>query len=130
MKLGKLVRGTIETLYTDRFDAYRYEKRENEDGTTAQLLSKDPFIANMPCRISFVPNRQEDPKDRDVDSNPVITQPKLFSPPDCGLIVGDYVVARRIGDDGQVLATYTGPVGLPFAYPSHFECQIGVVTKA
>lgn len=130
MKLGKLVRGTIESLYTDRFDAYRYVEQEADDGTTEQILSQEPFISNKACRVSFVPNRQEDPKDTDVDSTPVKTQPKLFAPPDCGLLVGDYVVARRIGDDGEVLATYTGPIGLPFLYPSHLECQIGVVTKA
>lgn len=130
MKLGKLVRGTIESLYTDRFDAYRYVEQEADDGTTEQILSQEPFISNKACRISFVPNRQEDPKDTDVDSTPVKTQPKLFAPPDCGLLVGDYIVARRIGDDGEVLALYTGPIGLPFLYPSHLECQIGVVTKA
>lgn len=130
MKLGAVVRNTIEKLYTDRFDAYRYEPGENEDSTTDAKLSLAPYILNQKCRLSFVPNRQENSKDTDVDSNPILTQPKIFAAPDCGLKAGDYVFARRMADDEKtVLAEYTGPVGLPFLYPSHLECQIGEVRK-
>ena len=130
MKLGAVVRSNIEKLYTDRFDAYRYVEEDDEDGTTEMKISKTPHIINQRCRVSFVPNRQEDPKDTDVDSNPIRTQPKIFAAPDCGLAVGDYVVVRRLADDGKtVLAKYSGPVGLPFLYPSHLECQIGEVRK-
>lgn len=131
MKLGKIVRNAIEKLYTDVLDAYRYETVENADGTTSEILSATPFLAAQPCRVSFVPNRQENPKDSDVDSNPILTQPKIFVAPDSGLKEGDYVVAHRLADDGvTVLAEYVGPIGLPFLYPSHLEVQIGVVDKA
>lgn len=130
MKLG-MIRGIIEHMYQDRFDAYRYEPVLEDDGTTTQRLASSPFLADQPCRVSFVPNRQEDPKDSLQDATPVKTQPKIFAAPDCGLQVGDYVVARRLADDkSTVLATYTGPVGLPFLYPSHLECQIGEVRNA
>lgn len=129
--LGSFVRGPIEVYYTDRCDVYRYEQVENEDGTTETKLSDTPFLEDYACRISYVANRQEDPKDSDVDSNPILTQLKIFISEKSGVRAGDYIFARKMADDEEtVIAEYSGPAGLPFAHESHLEFQIGVVTKA
>lgn len=133
LKIEKFLRGPVEWMYTDRVTVWRYVQQPSldHDGTTEDILSALPHMTNVKCRVSFVPNRQEDPKDSDVDSTPIKTQPKIFLSPDADVLAGDWIVAERMADDGEtVLTTYSGPAGLPFKYPSHMEFQIGEVRKA
>lgn len=126
------VRTALEQYYTDRCTTYRYGPVLEEDGTTTEKLDmENPILVDHACRISYVANRQEDPKDSDVDSNPILTQPKIFINQAADVKAGDYMVAQKMDDDGKtVIFTYSGPIGLPFAHESHLEFQIGEVNKA
>ena len=56
-----------------------------------------------------------------VDDNPVKNTPKVFCKIDTDVQAGDYITLRRIGDDGSVMATFSGQIGLPSIYPTHKE---------
>ena len=118
MKLGAFS-GIITTTFTDKMDITRYVEQENPDGTTETALPDVPLYTDVSCRISFV--SEESPKDGTVDDNPVKNTPKVFCKIDTDVQAGDYITLRRIGDDGNVLATFSGQIGLPSIYPTHKE---------
>lgn len=109
----------VESLFTDRVDVYHYDTSVNSDGTTSVGLPDVPDIANVKCRISF--SSSDSPKDSEVDETPVKFSPKLFVPVGTEIKAGDFVVARRVGDGGDVLATYRGTVGMPNQFVTHKE---------
>lgn len=118
MKLGAFS-GIITTMFTDKMDITRYVEQENPDGTTETTLPDVPLYTDVSCRISFV--SEESPKDGAVDDNPVKNTPKVFCKIDTDVQAGDYITLRRIGDDGSVMATFSGQIGLPSIYPTHKE---------
>ena len=118
MKLGAFS-GIITTTFTDKMDITRYVEQENPDGTTETALPDVPLYTDVSCRISFV--SEENPKDGAVDDTPVKSIPKVFCKIDADVQAGDYITLRRIGDGGNVMATFSGQVGLPSIYPTHKE---------
>ena len=118
MRLGDFA-GIIATMFSDRMDITRYIDKENADGTTQTALSDTPVYENIPCRISF--SSDENPADTDIDNTPVKLTPKIFCGLNVDLQVGDIITVRRINDDGEVIATYSGKVGLPAVFISHKE---------
>lgn len=118
MKLGKFA-GIITTMFSDTMDITRYINKENADATTETILPDTPIYTNVACRISF--SSDENPSDADIDNTPLKLTPKIFCKIDADLQAGDYIVARRLDDDGKVIATYSGKVGLPAVYVSHKE---------
>ena len=118
MRLGDFA-GIITMMFTDKMDITRYVEQENPDGTTETALPDIPLYTDVSCRISFV--SEENPKDGAVDDNPVKNTPKVFCKIDTDVQAGDYITLRRIGDDGNVLATFSGQIGLPSIYPTHKE---------
>lgn len=118
MKLGAFS-GIITTMFTDKMDITRYVERTNSDGTTETELPDIPLYTDVSCRISFV--SEENPKDGTVDDNPVKSKPKIFCKIDADVQAGDYITVHRIGDNGNVMATFSGQVGLPSIYPTHKE---------
>lgn len=118
MKLGKFA-GIITTMFSDRVDITRYIDKENEDGSTETALPDTPIYTDVPCRISF--SSDENPGDTDIDNTPIKLTPKIFCKLDADLQAGDYVTVRRLDDDGNVIATYSGKVGMPAVHVSHKE---------
>lgn len=118
MKLGAFS-GIITTMFTDKMEITRYVERTNSDGTTETALPDIPLYTDVSCRISFV--SEENPKDGAVDDTPVKSIPKVFCKIDADVQAGDYITLRRIGDDGNVMATFSGQIGLPSIYPTHKE---------
>ena len=118
MKLGAFS-GIITTMFTDKMDITRYVEQENPDGTTETALPDIPLYTDISCRISFV--SEESPKDGAVDDTPVKSIPKVFCKIDADVQAGDYITLRRIGDGGNVVATFSGQIGLPSIYPTHTE---------
>lgn len=118
MKLGKFA-GIITTMFSDAMDITRYINKENADSTTETILPDTPIYTDVSCRISF--SSEENPGDTDIDNTPLKLTPKIFCKIDEDLQAGDYVVVRRLDDDGKVIATYSGKVGLPAVYISHKE---------
>lgn len=118
MKLGDFS-GIITTMFTDKMDINRYVDQSNEDGTTETVLPKLPIYTDVACRISFL--SEESPKDGTVDDNPVKANPKIFCKTTADVQPGDFITVRRLDDAGNVMATYSGQIGLPSTYITHKE---------
>lgn len=112
---GKLFTST----YTDTLTINRYTEIDNPDGTTGMGLPEEPLYSDVRCRISF--SQSDNPESGKEDSNPIYLQVKIFCSPDVDIQKGDALVAQRIGDDSNVIATYEGIANLPFKYVTHQE---------
>lgn len=127
MRLGDFA-GIITTMFLDKMDITRYIDKDNGDGTTQTVLSDTPVYTDVPCRISF--SSDENPADTDIDNTPLKQTPKIFCKVSADLQAGDYITVRRFNDDGEVIATYSGKVGLPNVYGSHKEALFSISGSA
>lgn len=118
MRLGDFA-GIITTMFSDKMDITRYVDIEMEDGSTQTALPDTPLHTDVSCRISF--SSEENPGDTDIDNTPLKLTPKIFCGLGADLRAGDYVTVRRLDDNNEVIATYSGKVGLPAIYSSHKE---------
>lgn len=118
--LGKL----FAVLYNDRMDIYRTAKESNDDDTTNISYDPTPLYTDIKCRLSF--SSDDTGSDSEVDRNPVRFSPKLFCGAEVDLQAGDYVVVRRLADDGSTSKTYQGQVALPSWYSTHQEAFIRI----
>lgn len=127
MKLSGFA-GIITTMFNDKMSIRRYEKSENNDGTTSTELSENPICTDIPCRISF--SSDESPKDSEVDEVPIRNVPKIFCKLDVDIQAGDIVTVNRYDDDGYIIATYEGKVGLPSVFITHKEALFSIERSA
>lgn len=127
MKLSGFA-GIITTMFNDKMSIRRYEKSENNDGTTSTKLSENPIYTDIPCRISF--SSDESPKDSEVDEVPIRNVPKIFCKLDVDIQAGDIVTVNRYDDDGYIIATYEGKVGLPSVFITHKEALFSIERSA
>lgn len=118
--LGKL----YAVLYNDRMDIYRTESRSTDDDTTDISYKPDPLYRDIPCRLSF--SSDDTGSDSEVDRNPVRFGPKLFCAADVDLKAGDYIVVRRLTDDGAVARVYEGRSARPSWYSTHQEALVQI----
>lgn len=127
MKLSSF--GKLLTLtYTDKLSINRYTEIENADGTIGMGLPETPLYSDVQCRISF--KNSDNPESNKDDTNPIYMQVKIFCNPNVDIKKGDILVAERVGDDGSILATYTGTANLPFRYVTHQEVLFAEVGDA
>lgn len=127
MKLGGFA-PIIASLFTDKMDINRYVDSPNSDGTTDTKLSETPVYTDIPCRISFATD--ENPRDKEVDNVPLKNVPKIFCKLDTDIKSGDFITVRRYNDDGEVVATYAGKVGLPSVFITHKEALFSIERSA
>lgn len=118
----------LSMLYDDQFDVYRTEKDLNPDQTTDIFYMQEPKYSNVPGRISFVSDDRG--SDTAVDATPIQYDPKLFCAPDVDIKAGDYIVLRRLDDQGNVTHTYKGRAAKPSWYTTHQEVFIRVNEEA
>lgn len=118
----------MTTMMTDTMDIYRYVETTNADGTTSLALTEQPLHADVYCRLSF--SAMDNPKDEDIDQNPIRYSPVVFCPSTVDIKAGDELVVRRIQDDGSVLMTYKGQAGQPASYPTHKETRFFIAESA
>lgn len=111
--------GIIKTMFSDRMSIRRYTTRTNSDQTTDSVLSSTDLYSNIPCRLSY--NSDESPKDRDVDNVPVQLVPKVFCGVEVDIKPGDLVTVTRFNDSGNIIATFSGTIGLPSVFITHKE---------
>lgn len=118
----------LSTMFTDAMDIRRYQDVENEDGTTDTVMPLEPIYANVPCRVSF--SSEDSPQDYEVDRVPIRVAPKIFCGPNIQIKAGDFVTVRRLNDIGEIIATYTGKLGLPSVYITHKEALFSIEESA
>jgi hypothetical protein len=127
MKLSSFA-SLINLMMKDKMDLYRQTERVNADLTTTMVFSANPLYSNVMCHLSF--GGLDNPGDSEVDNNPIKMTPKLFCPAGADIKAGDKVVVRRYKDDGSVMATYQGLLGLPLGYPTHMEVLFSIKGSA
>ena len=118
----------IESMFNDKMDINRYIDVANSDGTTDTRLSDAPIYTNVPCRVSF--STYDNPRDNEVDNVPVKNVPKIFCKLNADIKAGDFITVRRYSDNGQVIATYAGKVGLPSVLITHKEALFSIERSA
>lgn len=118
----------ITTMLTDKMDIRRYVDKDNDDGTTDTVMSDSPIYTNVPCRVSF--SSEDNPRDNDVDDVPVKNIPKIFCKVDADIKAGDLITVKRFDDDSNVIATYTGKLGLSSTYITHKEALFSIEESA
>lgn len=118
----------ITTMFTDKMDIRRYVDKDNDDGTTDTVMSDSPIYTNVPCRVSF--SSEDNPRDNEVDDVPVKNIPKIFCKVDVDIKAGDLITVKRFDDDNNVIATYTGKLGLPSTYITHKEALFSIEESA
>lgn len=118
----------ITTMLTDKMDIRRYVDKNNDDGTTDTVMSDSPIYTNVPCRVSF--SSEDNPRDNDVDDVPVKNIPKIFCKVDADIKAGDLITVKRFDDDSNVIATYTGKLGLSSTYITHKEALFSIEESA
>jgi hypothetical protein len=106
----------------------RYKEVLNDDTTTSVEESETPVYTDIPCRISFTST--DNPETTKEDSNPVYLQIKVFCSPEIDVQKGDKIVAQRIDNSGNVIATYKGTANLPLQYVTHKEILLVQVGDA
>lgn len=120
--------GIIKLTFTDNLDVYRYTEIDNDDDTTDVVLSETPIHTQVPCRVSYI--KMESPLENSIDGVPILTAIKLFFAITEDVIEGDFIVVRKVGTDGTILATFSGTLGLPSVYETHKEALISIKEMA
>ena len=118
MKLGGFSK-ILESMFTDKMSIRRYQDVTNDDKTTDIILPDTPLYEGVPCRLSFVSG--ENPEEKEIDDVPVSNVMKIFCGECVNIRAGDFIKVERFNDDGVVIATYAGKVGLPSKYITHQE---------
>lgn len=118
----------LQLMYDDKMDVYRYGEYEEEDGSTSIGLSDKPIYNQIPCRISFVTTDNSEPTAEDI--NHLSLHTKIFCAATTDIKKGDKLVAYRLGDNGEILETYTGKASKPRQYASHKEISLEEVGEA
>ena len=101
----------MEIFDTDIMDIGRKITIQNPDGTTGETNPENPLYKDVPCHISF---RTADNPDGDtVDIEPIITGVQINCSLDIDIQKDDYIVAKKLDFEGNVLEIYKGTIGFP-----------------
>ena len=119
----------FSTMFTDKMSITRYIDKDNDDGTTTTVLPDSPVYTDVSCRISFLTSGER-PNDDDIDNTPIKFVPKIFCKLDTDLKEGDFITVKRFDDEGNVIATYSGKVGLPSVFITHKEALFSIERSA
>ena len=109
----------ITAMFKDKMDVYRHASIINSNGTKSVVRPETPTTADTPCKVSF--DMTETPKNTAIDHTPIMTTPKIFCLSSLDIVEGDFVVIRRFDDYGNIVAVYSGLVGLPSTFITHQE---------
>lgn len=111
---------------TDKIDIYRRTEIQNPDGTTGETSSLIPMYSNVYCHIAFI--TADNPDSATADTQPIIVGLKINCPLDVDIQNGDYVIANKLSDSGEVLETYKGLVGEPRVAQSRKSVEMKMET--
>ena len=119
LKLG-WTRKFMRSMYVDKAIVRRYEEQTAEDGTVEMVLG--PVVAEYPCRVSF--SQQDTPDNTQEDISPKLIGVKLFFDVGVGVCKGDVILARKMGENGEVLQEIEGRAAEPSVYVNHIEVNL------
>lgn len=112
---------------TDTMTIYRRMEIENPDGTSGETTQLVPMYNDVPCHIDFI--SADNPDGATAATQPIIIGIRLH----CGLEVdlqnGDYVVASKLANNGDVLEEYKGLIGEPTVTQSRKSAEMKMETN-
>lgn len=101
----------MKAFDTDSIDIYRKMEIINPDGTTGETGIETPIYVDVACHIAFL--TADNPDANTSDTKPIIVGLQINCPLEVDLQNGDYIVAKKLSNDGKVLETYSGTIGEP-----------------
>ena len=112
---------------TDSMTIYRRTEIINPDGTSGETSDKVPLYTDIPCHIDFISS--DNPDGATAETQPIIVGIRLH----CGLEVdlqnGDYIVANKLSNEGDILETYKGMIGEPTVTQSRKSAEMKMETN-
>lgn len=117
---------SMRAFDTDKMSISRRTEIINPDGTTGETSSDTPIYENVACHIDFISS--DNPDSATADTQPIIIGIRIH----CGLEVdiqnGDYIVASKLANNGEVLETYSGIIGEPTVTQSRKSAEMKMET--
>ena len=116
----------MKAFDTDAMDVYRIMEIENPDGTTGETTMDTPIYKDVACHIAFVSADNPDPVTS--DTQPVQVGLQINCPLEVDIQNGDYIIAKKLSNDGEVLEIYKGKIGEPSVTQSRKSAQMKMET--
>lgn len=120
LKLG-WTRKYLRRMYVDVAVVRRYVEQTAEDGTVEMVVDTENSV-EYPCRVSF--SQQDTPDNTQEDISPKLIGVKLFFDVGVGVRKGDVILARKMGENGEVLQEIEGRAAEPSVYVNHVEVNL------
>lgn len=121
-KIGEV----MQAFDTDKMDIYRRMEIQNPDGTTGETSTDTPIYKDVACHIAFI--IADNPNPETIDTKPVVVGLQINCPLEVDLQNNDYVIAKKLANDGTVLETYKGIIGFPTTSQSRKSAEMKMET--
>ena len=116
----------MKAFDTDKMDIYRRTETLNPDGTTGETSLVTPLYTDVPCHIAFI--SADNPNPATSDTQPIIVGLRIHCSLNIDLQNGDYLIVKKLANDGTVLETYKGLIGEPRVAQSRKSVEMKMET--
>ena len=116
----------LKAFDTDSMDIARKMEIENPDGTTGETGIETPIYINVPCHIAFI--SADNPDSATSETKPIIVGLRINCSLDVDIQNGDYIIAKKLSNSGDVLETYKGVIGEPSVSQSRKSAEMKMET--
>lgn len=116
----------LSAFDTDLIDIYRRLEIENPDGTSGETPSDVPLYTNVACHVAFV--TADNPNSNTSDTKPIVVGLQINCPLDVDIQNGDYIVAKKLAANSEVLEVYKGTIGEPTVSQSRKSAEMKMET--
>lgn len=116
----------LKLFDTDKIDISRKMEIQNPDGTTGETVIDTPIYKDVYCHIAFITS--DNPDTKTSDSKPIIVGIEINCSLDIDLQNGDYITAKKLSNNGEVLEIYKGIIGEPTVSQSRKSAQMKMET--
>ena len=96
-QIGGIVSNVMDTDYIDI--------RRDVDSSLVEVYS------NIPCHIAYI--SIDNPDEKTVDIKPIVQGIRVHVPLWVDIRNNDFLIAKKVGSDGSLIATYSGRCGMP-----------------
>lgn len=125
-----MYRKYLEKMYWDELDVYPLTTVIKPNKSTVNEISNVPTLTGVSCKISFSPKPDQSNVMGNA-TNPINQQICIITSPDVNIKKGDKLVIRKMSENDEVMATYSGTTGNhPKMFQGHQEILFSIVGDA